>query len=172
LSTGLIFVIFLYYRTEFNLSNKICFIIFRVQMNPIQIFEFAINWINQKIINLTRCYWAETARPRCTVHGTARMRGTGPAHGHALARAQRTAELLGEPAMTRHRCAGSGWGAATHRRGNGGRRRGVNERAPVWTAAGSARRSGRGWRGRGDSGAREAVEAAVGTLGALSRHRL
>jgi hypothetical protein len=50
MSTDIIFVIFLYYRTEFNHSNKICFIIFRVQMNPTQIFEFAMNWINQEIL--------------------------------------------------------------------------------------------------------------------------
>jgi hypothetical protein len=49
LGVGLIFVIFLYYRTDLNLSNKICFIIFWVQMNSTQIFKFAKNWINQKI---------------------------------------------------------------------------------------------------------------------------
>jgi hypothetical protein len=37
------FVIFLYYRIDLNISNKISFIIFRVQKNPTQIFEFAMN---------------------------------------------------------------------------------------------------------------------------------
>jgi hypothetical protein len=36
-----IFVIFLEPSTDYDLSNKICFIIFRVQTNPTQIFEFA-----------------------------------------------------------------------------------------------------------------------------------
>jgi hypothetical protein len=34
-----IFIIYLEPRTNQDLSNKICFIIFRVQMNPTQIFE-------------------------------------------------------------------------------------------------------------------------------------
>jgi hypothetical protein len=79
--------------------------------------------------------------------------------------------LLGEPAAARRRCAGSGRGAAAHRRGNGGRRRDVDGRGfgqddgAVGTTARSAKRSGRrhGRRGGGrdDDGVREAVGAAA-----------
>jgi hypothetical protein len=128
LGIRLIFVIFLYYRTDLNLSNKICFIIFRVQMNPTQIFEFAMNWINQKIINLTECYWAETARPRCTVHD--------------------------EPATTRRRCVGSGWGAAAHSaRVSSGRDGGaVSEAVGTRAARARRRRCARGDRETGGRG--------------------
>jgi hypothetical protein len=61
MGTWLIFVIFLYYRTDLNISNKNCFIIFRVQTNPTQIFEFAKNWINQNLIKFNRVHWAEFA---------------------------------------------------------------------------------------------------------------
>jgi hypothetical protein len=39
--TSSIFIIFLELRTDYDLSNKICFKIFRVQMNHTEIFEFA-----------------------------------------------------------------------------------------------------------------------------------
>jgi hypothetical protein len=64
----IVFVIFLYYITDLNLSNKICFIIFRVQMNPTQIFEFAMNWINQKIVKFNWVPLGQNrARPNRTV---------------------------------------------------------------------------------------------------------
>jgi hypothetical protein len=95
------------------------------------------------------------ARPRCTVWARPSC-----------------AALFGEPVAARRRCVGSGRGAAAHRCGNDGRRRGVDRlgfgrdggavgeavgtaarstrRRAVGATAACARQSGDGWRGRGD----------------------
>jgi hypothetical protein len=134
-------------------------------MNPTQIFQFAMNWINQKKINLTGCYWAETAQMHSAQRGP-RARPTAYAgRGPAWWTGDDTASVH----RKRLRSSGSPtrewWTVARRRWASSGRDGGgVNE--AVGTAARSARRSGRGRRGRGDGrgdgGAREAVGRRTG----------
>jgi hypothetical protein len=56
-----IFVIFLEPSTDYDLSNKIRFIIFWVRMNPTQIYEFASIWIYSENKKQIKCHWAESA---------------------------------------------------------------------------------------------------------------
>jgi hypothetical protein len=124
-------------------------------MNPTQIFEFAKNLINQKLIKLIGCNWAEFA-----LGPDAQCVSPTPA---ALARPTRTALVWPAatparpalcPAAARHRRTGDG-GAAAHRRGDGG---------ATATAMSDGRRRG----ARSASGGREATVGAARRAGQLS----
>jgi hypothetical protein len=90
-------------------------------MNPTQIFEFAMNWINQKIIKFNRVALGQNRdRPSRTVRARpAATRARGPWSRPAQRvwpssagprNARRTAALLGEPATARRRRVGDGQG--------------------------------------------------------------
>jgi hypothetical protein len=110
-------------------------------MNSTQIFEFVMNWINQKIIKFNRVPlgW-NRARPRCTVRGAARGHaGHGPrARPTATRGVARAAHGVGTTPVRGKRLRSSGSPARERR--TAARRR----QARLW----SGRRWGR-WSGRG-----------------------
>jgi hypothetical protein len=164
---GIIFVIFFYYRTDLNISNKICFIIFRVQMNPTHIFEFVMNWINQKIIKFNRVplgrnrsaqmysarrWRGPRVRPTATRGATrlslGRCGARRTAHGaSARGAARRAGDDLVPVRGKRLRAVAHRRGtAARHRRASSGRDAGHGPRARPTTTWG-ATRLGLVWRG-------------------------
>jgi hypothetical protein len=173
-------------------------------MNPTQIFEFVMNWINQKIIKFNRVplgrnrsahmhsAWhdprpcgarpacAVLARPACAAHGHA---GRGPAWPRPSRRAAHDGATRGgaarRPGDDMELVHGKRLRSSGSPARDGGRRCDVDERAPVGTAAGSARPSGCGRRGRGEAvrtreararrGSQDAGEATVGATAAHAR---